>query len=56
MSSFENSYYTYLTGGYKMPAWAKAERYEYCDHSSVKSLFNKAFKWSSTQSQKTVKL
>ena len=35
MSTFIENSYVDLMDGCRMPAWTKAERYEYCDHYTI---------------------
>ena len=39
MSTFDNTYRVYLhSGSYSMPAWAKAERHEYCEPAYTRNI------------------
>ena len=50
MSTFENNYHIYLTDkSYTMPAWAKAERHEYCEPAFTRTFSGKSGKRSSAR-------
>ena len=52
MSSFENNYYAYTMKDYRLPNWAKAERYDYCEPFFSRMFSGKASKSKGTKAAK----